>query len=154
MCCYSWFCEQTFLLRQKNLVNFNFNKQIIRFLHSYLKNYQVSADPSTVSSVHILERLPLLKSFSNTFGSLNIAYSIFFQIYYQDNFYVEYGADSRYLYNLPHLVMYCLQHQIVMTLCSSICTEVGFGVYPAKCIPLPGHGPSARLSLLKLALVL
>ncbi|CAB3222007.1 unnamed protein product [Arctia plantaginis] len=73
------------------------------------------------------------------------------EIYYQDNFYVEYGADSRYLYNLPHLVMYCLQHQIVMTLCSSICTEAGFGVYPAKCNPLPGHGPSARLSLLKLA---
>ncbi|KAM3965091.1 lysophospholipid acyltransferase 7 [Aphomia sociella] len=79
---------------------------------------------------------------------LNLKYSS--QIYYEDNFYVNYGTDFRFLYNIPQLIMYYLQYHIVMMLCTSVCTEAGFGVYPAKCQPLPGYGPSVRHSYLKL----
>ncbi|XP_075978117.1 membrane-bound acylglycerophosphatidylinositol O-acyltransferase frj-like isoform X2 [Anticarsia gemmatalis] len=73
------------------------------------------------------------------------------QMYHNDVFYKSYGADNRYLYNLPQMMMYYLQYQVIMMLCTSVCTEAGFGVYPAKCQSLPGHGPSMKFSLLKLA---
>ncbi|KAG6456615.1 hypothetical protein O3G_MSEX009818 [Manduca sexta] len=73
------------------------------------------------------------------------------EIYYDGDFYIEYGTDFRYLYNIPQLIMYFLHFQIVMMLCTSVATETGFGVFPAKCLPLPGYGPSAHFSLLKLA---
>uniref|UniRef100_A0A2H1V1D5 Lysophospholipid acyltransferase 7 n=1 Tax=Spodoptera frugiperda TaxID=7108 RepID=A0A2H1V1D5_SPOFR len=75
------------------------------------------------------------------------------QVYYDDDFYSKHGTDYRYLYNIPQLVSYVLQYQVVMMLCTSVCTEAGFGVYPTKTQPLPGHGPSARFSLLHLAAV-
>ncbi|CAK1551110.1 unnamed protein product [Leptosia nina] len=74
------------------------------------------------------------------------------EFYYTEEFYTGgYGTDFRYLYNIPQLMSYFLQYQITMLLCTSVCTETGFGVYPAKCLPVPGFGPSARFSLLKIA---
>ncbi|VVC89225.1 unnamed protein product [Leptidea sinapis] len=70
-------------------------------------------------------------------------------MYYTKKFYTNYGSDFRYLYNIPHLVMHFLYHQIIMLLCTSVCTEAGFGVYPAICTPLPGAGPTTRISILK-----
>ncbi|XP_026327538.1 uncharacterized protein LOC113235835 isoform X2 [Hyposmocoma kahamanoa] len=72
-------------------------------------------------------------------------------IYFQSQFYELYDTDFRYLYSVPHLIMYFLKHQIVMLLCTSVCTETGFGVYPAKTQPVPGHGPTMSLGLLKMA---
>ncbi|XP_049873463.1 lysophospholipid acyltransferase 7-like [Pectinophora gossypiella] len=71
--------------------------------------------------------------------------------YYDDEFYKSFGSESRYLYNVPQLAMYFLHYQTIMLLCTSVCTESGFGVYPVKCQPVPGHGPTAGGSLLKLA---
>ncbi|XP_045516667.1 lysophospholipid acyltransferase 7-like [Pieris brassicae] len=74
------------------------------------------------------------------------------EFYYMDEFYTgDYGTDFRYLYNIPQLMSYFLFYQITMLLCTSVCTETGFGIYPAKCVPIPGFGPSARFSLLKVA---
>ncbi|XP_045773317.1 lysophospholipid acyltransferase 7-like [Maniola jurtina] len=72
-------------------------------------------------------------------------------LYFNDVFYKVYSGEVRYLYNVPHLTMYFLHHQAVMMLCTSVFTETGFGVYPAKCHPIPGFGPSTRLSLLAVA---
>ncbi|XP_050350473.1 lysophospholipid acyltransferase 7-like isoform X2 [Nymphalis io] len=41
--------------------------------------------------------------------------------------------------------------ETVMMLCTSVFTEAGFGVYPAKCQPIPGFGPSTHLSFVTLA---
>ncbi|XP_050682481.1 lysophospholipid acyltransferase 7-like isoform X2 [Leptidea sinapis] len=71
------------------------------------------------------------------------------EMYYTKKFYTNFGSDFRYLYNIPHLVMHFLYHQIIMLLCTSVCTEAGFGVYPAICTPLPGAGPTTRISILK-----
>ncbi|XP_050350471.1 lysophospholipid acyltransferase 7-like isoform X1 [Nymphalis io] len=73
------------------------------------------------------------------------------ELYYEDVFYNIYGADFRYLYNIPQLTMYFLHWQTVMMLCTSVFTEAGFGVYPAKCQPIPGFGPSTHLSFVTLA---
>ena len=76
-----------------------------------------------------------------------------FKLYNEDIFYDTYGADFRYLYNIPQLAMYFLYYQAVMMLCTSVFTETGFGVYPAQCQPIPGYGPTSRLSFLTLAYV-
>lgn len=76
---------------------------------------------------------------------------MWFQVYYENEFYTSYGTDFRYLYNIPQLLTYVLQYQVVMFLCSAVCTETGFGVYPTKTLPMPGHGPTTRFSLLELA---
>lgn len=52
---------------------------------------------------------------------------------------------------MPQLIMFFLKYQIVMLLCTAVCTESGFGVYPAKTQPVPGHGPTVSLGLLKRA---
>ncbi|XP_023946394.2 lysophospholipid acyltransferase 7-like [Bicyclus anynana] len=83
------------------------------------------------------------------YWALNYKYSK--DLYFDDAFYNIFSAEVRYLYNLPHLTMYFLRHQAVMMMCTSVFTETGFGVYPAKCNPLPGYGPSARLSFLDVA---
>ncbi|XP_063826066.1 lysophospholipid acyltransferase 7-like isoform X2 [Ostrinia nubilalis] len=70
--------------------------------------------------------------------------------YYEDDFYNIHGSDYRFLYNMPLLVMFFLYSQMIMMLCTSVYTEAGFGVYPAKCEPVPGYGPSKRPSLLKM----
>uniref|UniRef100_A0A2A4IYZ5 Lysophospholipid acyltransferase 7 n=1 Tax=Heliothis virescens TaxID=7102 RepID=A0A2A4IYZ5_HELVI len=75
------------------------------------------------------------------------------QVYYENDFYLKHGTDFRYLYNIPQMFIYVLQYQVLMMLCTSVCTETGFGVYPTKTQPLPGHGPSTRFSLLNLATV-
>lgn len=75
----------------------------------------------------------------------------FFQMYFNDVFYETYGTDNRYLYNIPQLAMYCLHYEVILMLCTSVCTESGFGVYPAKCIAVPGHGPTTNIGMLKLA---
>ncbi|KAH9644907.1 hypothetical protein HF086_007995 [Spodoptera exigua] len=74
-------------------------------------------------------------------------------VYYENDFYFKHGTDYRYLYNIPQMLAYVLQYQVVILLCTSVYTEAGFGVYPTKTQPLPGHGPSARYSLLQLATV-
>ncbi|KAL0883113.1 hypothetical protein ABMA27_016572 [Loxostege sticticalis] len=79
---------------------------------------------------------------------LSLRYSS--KIYYEDDFYVQHGSDYRFLYNVPQLASYFLYSQMLMMLCTSVYTESGFGVYPAKCEPVPGHGPTKRDSLLKL----
>ncbi|KAJ8722113.1 hypothetical protein PYW08_004515 [Mythimna loreyi] len=73
------------------------------------------------------------------------------EAYNEEAFYFSHGSDYRYLYNIPQMITYVLQCQIVMMLCTSVFTEAGFGVYPTKTQPLPGFGPSAKFSLLKLA---
>ncbi|CAH0751489.1 unnamed protein product [Diatraea saccharalis] len=73
-------------------------------------------------------------------------------IYFEDDFYKEHGTDYRYLYNVPQMLMFFLHYQMMMMLCTSVCTEAGFGVYPAKCEPLPGYGPSTKISVMKMAL--
>ncbi|XP_045448229.1 lysophospholipid acyltransferase 7-like, partial [Melitaea cinxia] len=73
------------------------------------------------------------------------------ELYEEDVFYNTYGADFRYLYNVPQLIMYVLHYQAVMMMCTSVFTEAGFGVYPAKCQPIPGFGPSAHFSFVTLA---
>ncbi|CAH0715512.1 unnamed protein product, partial [Brenthis ino] len=73
------------------------------------------------------------------------------KLYFEDVFYDTHGADFRYLYNIPQLIMYFLHYQAIMMLCTSVFTETGFGVYPAKCQPVPGFGPTCRLSFLALA---
>ncbi|XP_047029773.1 lysophospholipid acyltransferase 7-like [Helicoverpa zea] len=75
------------------------------------------------------------------------------QVYHENDFYLKHGTDFRYLYNIPQMFIYVLQYQVVMMLCTSVCTESGFGVYPTKTQPIPGHGPSARFSLLNLATI-
>ncbi|XP_039753349.1 lysophospholipid acyltransferase 7-like [Pararge aegeria] len=80
---------------------------------------------------------------------LSSKYSL--EFYFDDAFYEAYSGEVRYLYSVPQLTIYFLQHQAVMMLCTSVFTETGFGVYPAKCHPIPGFGPSARLSFLNIA---
>ncbi|KAJ2949136.1 hypothetical protein O0L34_g6077 [Tuta absoluta] len=71
-------------------------------------------------------------------------------LYYQDDFY-RFGTDFRFLYNLPQLILFFLRCQLIMLLCTCVFTETGFGVYPAKSMPAPGHGPTCAGSLLNLA---
>ncbi|CAK1580311.1 unnamed protein product [Parnassius mnemosyne] len=70
------------------------------------------------------------------------------QMYDEKRFYLIYGTDFRYLYNIPLLLMYYLQIETVVMLSTGVCTEAGFGAYPAKCQPLPGCGPSSQYSVL------
>ncbi|KAJ8731320.1 hypothetical protein PYW07_004484 [Mythimna separata] len=73
------------------------------------------------------------------------------QAYNETSFYYSHGSDYRYLYNVPLMMAYVLQYQIVMLLCTSVFTEAGLGIYPTKTQPLPGHGPTTKFSLLNLA---
>ncbi|KOB72502.1 putative leukocyte receptor cluster lrc 4 [Operophtera brumata] len=55
------------------------------------------------------------------------------------------GVNDRDVFNPSALDI----SQIIMLLSTSVCTEAGFGVYPAEYLPLPGLGPSVRHNLLK-----
>ncbi|CAH0585680.1 unnamed protein product [Chrysodeixis includens] len=100
----------------------------------------------------IITEQKLKKAFICTiiFTLLQIKFPV--SVYDENDFYVSYGTDFRYLYNIPQMLTYVLQYQMVMFLCSAVCTETGFGVYPTKTLPLPGHGPTTRFSLLDLAI--
>ncbi|XP_072949277.1 lysophospholipid acyltransferase 7-like isoform X2 [Epargyreus clarus] len=105
----------------------------------------------TLGDCRIITEQKLKKAFACSLGYLLLRLKYSPQMYYERAFYIKYGSDFRFLYNIPQLTMYFLHYQIVMLLCTSVCTEAGFGVYPAKCLPIPGYGPSTRFSLLKLA---
>ncbi|CAG4971840.1 unnamed protein product [Colias eurytheme] len=105
---------------------------------------------STLGDCRIITEQKLKKACICALGYLLLQIKFSTEFYYKQQFYDDYGTDFRYLYNIPHLITYFLKYQITMLLCTSVCTESGFGVYPAKCLPIPGYGPSARFSLLKI----
>ncbi|XP_013194396.2 lysophospholipid acyltransferase 7 [Amyelois transitella] len=73
------------------------------------------------------------------------------QIYDDSSFYRNHNTDYRFVYNIPLLAMFFFYSQMLMALCTAVCTEAGFGIYPARCTPLPGHGPSEHPSFLNIA---
>ncbi|XP_052753456.1 lysophospholipid acyltransferase 7-like isoform X2 [Galleria mellonella] len=104
----------------------------------------------TLGDWRIVTEQKLKKACLYTLGYLLFTLKYSPQIYYDDNFYVNYGTDHRFLYNISQLMRHFFQCHIVLMLCTSVATEAGFGVYPAKCQPLPGYGPSVQYSFLKL----
>ncbi|XP_032517578.2 lysophospholipid acyltransferase 7-like [Danaus plexippus] len=99
----------------------------------------------------IITEQKLKKALVCVMGYIIISKNYSPELYYKDIFYTTYGADSRYLYNIPQLVLNVLEYEAIMMLSTSVFTETGFGVYPAKCQPIPGYGPSAQFSFLTLA---
>ncbi|XP_053610083.1 lysophospholipid acyltransferase 7-like [Plodia interpunctella] len=93
-----------------------------------------------------MQKLKKVALCSMGFLLLSTRYSA--KYYNADSFYRDHNTDYRFLYNIPLLVMFFLQNQMVMALSTAVCTEAGFGVYPAKCNPLPGHGPSEHTSFM------
>ncbi|CAH0691875.1 unnamed protein product [Spodoptera exigua] len=105
------------------------------------KEPDVNSDVASKGSNHRLNDLPLMTD-PTAIDIISYAY-----------YFIGLHKDYRYLYNIPQMLAYVLQYQVVILLCTSVYTEAGFGVYPTKTQPLPGHGPSARYSLLQLATV-
>ncbi|XP_041979531.1 lysophospholipid acyltransferase 7-like isoform X2 [Aricia agestis] len=70
------------------------------------------------------------------------------QLYQSPAFYTKYGMDFRFLYNIPLSIMYVLRYEAAAFLVTSVCTETGFGVYPQKSLPIPGHGPMESTDIL------
>ncbi|XP_068633712.1 lysophospholipid acyltransferase 7-like [Battus philenor] len=72
------------------------------------------------------------------------------EMYEESSFYSHTGMDFRYLSNIPMLLMFYLYTEIIAQLSAAVCTETGFGIYPSKCTPLPGSGPSTHYSVINL----
>ncbi|XP_073956365.1 lysophospholipid acyltransferase 7-like isoform X1 [Choristoneura fumiferana] len=105
----------------------------------------------SLGDCRVITEQKLKKAFLCSVGYWMLQMNFPLEVYNDRDFYDNYGSDYRFISNMPRLIMYFFKYQIIMMLCTSICTETGFGVYPAKCMPTPGHGPTTEFSLLKMA---
>ncbi|XP_004932164.3 lysophospholipid acyltransferase 7 isoform X1 [Bombyx mori] len=106
---------------------------------------------SSIGDCRTLTEQKLKKAFLSCIAYFLLRMKYSPTVYNNEKFYEDYAVDIRYLYNIPQLLMYYLQCQIINLLCTSVAVESGFGLYPAKCQPIPGYGPSTNLNLMKSA---
>ncbi|KAL3274405.1 hypothetical protein HHI36_015798 [Cryptolaemus montrouzieri] len=66
-----------------------------------------------------------------------------------DEFYNQRSWLYRYWYIWPNFFTFRMRMYIGLVLSECVCTMAGLGVYPEKCKPKPGHGPSEEFLHIK-----
>ncbi|XP_045536646.1 lysophospholipid acyltransferase 7 [Papilio machaon] len=110
----------------------------------------LNAPFSSVGDCRIVTEEKIKKAILCAVGYMMLRSRFNTHMYEENRFYTHFGTDYRYLFNIPLLLMFYLNTEMIALLGTAVCTESGFGLYPVKCAPLPGSGPSTHYSVINL----